>query len=178
MSASGSTRERWSRQKRVPRLVSLHEHAYAVARDDSLRGRTDGRFRRLACQRSYWLCRRFRNFCPLRQSVFIRKNVHPQKSVAGVSADFPSLSTKKFGPPQFLHKQEPISCCGRGNPGAKYQQCKREMSAGTAGDRGRSGGSRRFSRVNCRGVPKTCSGAFWTPWALRPPQRVLLTQWD
>lgn len=31
------------------------------------------------------------------------------------------------------------------------------------GDCSRAGGTRRFSRVNCREVPKTCSGAFRTP---------------
>ena len=41
---------------------------------------------------------------------------------------FPVLSTKKFGPPQFVHNRARIFCCGGFAFDAKYRQCKREMS--------------------------------------------------
>jgi hypothetical protein len=68
-------------------------------------------------------CRnRRRNNCAFRRWGQESENARKFFSV------FPVLSTKKFGPPQFVHNRAWIFCCGVFVPGAKYRQCKREMS--------------------------------------------------
>jgi hypothetical protein len=96
----------------------------------------------------------------------------------GIPRAFPSVSTKKFTPPQFVHKEGAISCCDPVRSVAKYQQCKREMSC-RACRRSRQSG--RYPAVLEGEQPGGSKGALRRVLgtrASRPPQKVLLIEWD
>ena len=83
-------------------------------------------------------------------------------SIGSFILSFPRLSTRKSHRPQFLHKAGAISCCASQQSGTEWLHRKRERFLGSPYDCGRASGSRRFSRVNCRGTfrkyAQACTG--------------------
>jgi hypothetical protein len=77
---------------------------------------------------------------------------------------FPQPSTGKSRRPQLLHKRQMFFCCGAQPSAPEWVQRIRGNSQSLPNDDcGDAGGSRQFSRVNCRGKLETRASANRLP---------------